>query len=697
MQSLSFYLLSLLFLTPIAWGEGVKTNHAIAELVSEFTSAQAGSKPWIGLRLEMEKHWHTYWRNPGDSGLPTKVIWELPSGWKISEPKWEIPQRIPLPPIVNLGYSNETLLGYELEIPSGVKTGEYFLHGKASWLICKEECIPEKADLQLKITVANGEKKTGPAYRMFQKLRTEQPIALPSGAFLALRMQEKDLQIDFDNDPRWLVGEVDFFPYQNELVSLKDAPKVTGAKTITLSLARAEPFSRTAKALNGILIANKKVYELSADLPTDRSAFGATSGDAGLGGVSTTDQTVAAQAAESPLGAWLAILFAFLGGLLLNLMPCVFPVLGIKVMSFVHQNSGANNKSARHGYLYTLGVIVSFWILAGALLIFRSAGEKIGWGFQLQEPLFVIGLIYLFALLTANLAGFFEIGGRWMGLGGHLTETEGNWGAFFTGVLAVLVATPCTAPFMGAAIGAVISEPSWIVLLVFTSLGLGLALPFLIFSLRPDLLKYLPKPGVWMLRLKEFFAFPMAATVIWLLWVFGQQVGVHGLGLAAIGVLVLFGAIWIFHRFQSWVRYLGWLLVIGALALGWKSATSFVAAKSSLQQESSWRQFSPEAVAKDIQSGKAVFVDFTAAWCLTCQANKALVLDTKEIQNFFQAQEVVLYLADWTNNDPVITKELERYGRIGVPLYLAYPSGSTTPQVLPQILTKEIIKEAFAR
>jgi thiol:disulfide interchange protein DsbD len=249
---------------------------------------------------------------------------------------------------------------------------------------------------------------------------------------------------------------------------------------------------------------------------------------------------------------------------------------------------------------------------------------------------------------------------------------------------------------MGVAIGAVISKPAWIVLLVFTSLGLGLALPFLIFSLRPDLLRFLPKPGIWMLRLKEFFAFPMAATVIWLLWVFGQQVGVHGLGLAAIGVLLLFGAIWIFHRFSSWVKWFGWILVLLALILGWKSAAMVASSSGSVGQGTAWQEFSPEAVDKDLQAGKAVFVDFTAAWCLTCQANKALVLDTQEIQEFFREKGVALYLADWTNSDPIITKELEKFGRIGVPLYLAYGAGAKDPRVLPQVLTKELIKEAYS-
>lgn len=666
----------------------VKTNHAIAELVQETNTVSPGSNPWIGLRLELEKDWHTYWKNPGDSGLPTKVQWTLPKGWKISEPKWEVPSRIPMPPLTNFGFSNETLLAFELLIPKEATKGDYYLSGKASWLICKEECIPEKADLLLKVVVSDAEAKPSAAHRMFQKVREQQPKALPQGSFLSVRISGKELSLEFDNDPSWLEGGIDFFPYENQIINLKEKPKPQGKSRLVFE--KAEPFSTTATQFSGILTVGKQVYEIAANLPPREN--GNASQNNGASTTNSSQENSLGAGGEPAIGGFLAIVFAFLGGILLNLMPCVFPVLGIKVMSFAHQNESKHGKI--HGYLYTLGVLASFWVLAILLLLLRSAGENVGWGFQLQEPLFVLGLIFLFAVLTANLAGFFEIGGRWMGLGSHLTEKEGNWGAFFTGVLAVVVATPCTAPFMGVAIGTVISKPWPLVLAVFSSLGLGLALPFLILCWNPNLVKKLPKPGLWMLRLKEFFAFPMAATVIWLLWVFGQQVGIHGLAMAAVGVLILFSAIWIFHRFQGFWKWMGWVLVITAFVVGWKS-TKFSVAQKAQSMESSWKTFSPAEVEKALSEGKPVFVDFTAAWCLTCQANKAIVLDTQEMQDFFQKEGVILFLADWTNSDPVITKELERFGRIGVPMYLAYPKGSKEPKVLPQVLTKELIRAAF--
>ncbi len=677
-----FFRMGILLLFPLlAWGEPVKTNHATADLVQEFHSANSGGKHWVGLLLDLEKDWHTYWQNPGDSGLPTKVEWTLPEDWKISEPKWQVPKRILLAPLVNYGYSGETLLGFELEIPANAAPGNYTLKGNASWLICKEECIPEKADLQLVVRVSEVRPQAAGAVRIFSELKAQQPKSLPQGSLVSIHYEKNLLGIEFDNDPTWLDKKIDFFPLVNQVIAGKESPQINGDKITTLWMEKAQSFLSEARQLKGILVSGKNVYSLEAELPQNTSAAGVISEEKNISVNSATDSS-----------AWMAILFAFLGGLLLNLMPCVFPVLGIKVMGFLHQNSGSLEKTRLHGYLYTFGVLVSFWALTSVLLLIRSAGESVGWGFQLQQPFFVLALIYVFSLLTANLAGFFEIGGRWMGLGSHLSEKEGKIGAFFTGVLAVVVATPCTAPFMGAAIGAVISESAWVIFFVFTALALGLAFPFLLLSWNPQLINALPKPGMWMLRLKEFFAFPMAVTVIWLLWVFGQQVGINGLSLAAIGILALFASMWIFHRFTSWAKYLGWLFVLAAIALGFAS-TKY---KNSVASESGgWKKFSPALVEKEIQNGNAVFVDFTAAWCLTCQANKSLVLDTKAMQNFFAGKKVTLVLADWTNNDPEITKELEKHGRIGVPLYLAYKKGEKVPQVLPQVLTPDIVKSAF--
>jgi thiol:disulfide interchange protein DsbD len=450
-----------------------------------------------------------------------------------------------------------------------------------------------------------------------------------------------------------------------------DPPQVEKtAKSVVLWMEKSKPFSATARALSGVLVVGEERYAVNAPL--------------GEGPPAST---------ESP-GILFAVALAFLGGVILNLMPCVFPVLGIKVMALVAQGNGDRWHSRKHGKVYVLGVLVSFWLLTALLLLLRRAGESVGWGFQLQHPAFVIAMIFLFSLLSANLAGFVEFGGRLMGVGSGLASREGYSGSFFSGVLAVVVATPCTAPFMGTAISVVLGEPAWAVFSVFTALALGLGLPFLFLSYQPSLLRRMPRPGAWMERLKEFFAFPLAATVIWLFWVLALQVGSDGLLLVALSLLSLFGAIWAWKRFRGAIgKGAGWALLLGAALLAW--AGSSRRPLPAAQAAGLWQPFSPEKVEAERAKGKAIFIDFTAAWCLTCQVNKALVLDRPGMQEFFRSRGIALFLADWTNSDPRITKALEGYGRIGVPVYVAYPAGSDRAKVLPQLLTEELVKHAF--
>lgn len=678
--SASIVLLGLL-ISPLCQADPVRTSHVTAELISEQATAKAGEPSWIGLRLEMEPHWHTYWRFPGDSGLPTKVEWKLPEEWKISAPHWPIPSRIPLPPLVNFGFEGEVLIGYTVEIPAGAKAAEYLLEGKASWLVCKEECIPESAQLKLKVRVGAEAPRKNAWANLFERLRLQSPENLPPEVSASLKVEEKRIGVSL-NDPKGIItGEIDFFPLVPQLVKATSSPKVERQGEVkTLWLEKAEPFSTSASAFFGQIVLGPKkqprVFEFSLPLNAQ--------------GISSPREPIR----EDP-GILLAALFAFLGGVLLNLMPCVFPVLGIKVMALVSQGKGDKWHARKHGKIYALGVLVSFWVLTASLLSLRAAGQSVGWGFQLQQPGFVLSLILLFSLLAANLAGFFDFGGRLMGVGGNLANRDGVSGSFFTGILAVIVATPCTAPFMGTAIGVVLAQPAWAVLLVFTSLGLGLAAPFVLLSYQPSLLAALPRPGAWMERLKEFFAFPMAATVLWLLWVLGMQVGLDGMIVAAGGLLLIFLSIWVGRGFRGpYARGIHWaLLVAGALlatsSLRWKA--NIGAADGSSQ----WKKYSASVVSEALTAKRAVFVDFTAAWCLTCQVNKSLVLDRADMQKFFQEKKVVLLRADWTNHDPEITKALEEYSRIGVPLYLAFPAGSNRAEILPQVLTDARIREAF--
>lgn len=665
--------LFLSLISGAALAEPVRTPHVTAELVSEYDTAKAGETVMIGLRLEMEKHWHTYWRFPGDSGLPTKVKWELPEGWRISEPLWPTPSRIQLPPLVNFGYDGETLIGFELTVPAGA-SGDHQIKAKATWLVCKEECIPGGADLTLNLKLGEAKKNS---WNHFDRLLKQQPRPLPPGAFSSTKIEGKRIGIELDNEPAWLAGKLDFFPLEAQVITGMEPPKAekNGGLT-TLWLDKAEPFSTTAKSLRGILISGDTVYEVDAPL-----AAGAA------------PAVAASAASEEAPGVLLAALFAFLGGLLLNLMPCVFPVLGIKVMGLVAQGGGDPWHSRKHGKVYALGVLVSFWALTAILLTLRSAGQSVGWGFQLQHPSFVVIMIFLFSLLCANLAGFIEFGGRMMGVGSNLAAREGYSGSFFTGMLAVVVATPCTAPFMGTAIGVVLGQPAWAVFLVFTALALGLAMPFVVLSYQPRLVRALPRPGAWMERLKEFFAFPLAATVIWLFWVLALQIGVNGLLYVAIALLLYFAFIWARKRFRHpVVRSAAWVLFVIAILCvmsGLKQKPSTAAASAG------WQEYSAAKVNGALSEKKPVFIDFTAAWCLTCQVNKATVLEREGMKEFFREKGVVLFRADWTNSDPEITKALEAHGRIGVPVYAAYAAGSDKPRLLPQILTENIVKQAF--
>jgi DsbC/DsbD-like thiol-disulfide interchange protein/cytochrome c biogenesis protein CcdA len=676
-------LLLLLGLVPLAaFAEPVRTAHVTAELISEESSVQPGGTVWVGLRLEMDPHWHTYWRFPGDSGLPTKVAWELPRGWKISEPHWPVPQRILLPPLVNYGFENSALIGFRLEVPPGARERQVLLKAKANWLVCKKECIPESAELNLNVSVSRGEARGNPWRNQFEQLREQQAQPLPQGAFLSMKMDGKRIGLEFDNSQDWLKGNVDFFPYTGQLIAGTEPPRLErrgGGGVVWMDKAR--PFLSSTPELAGILVVgsgpSRRVYELQVPFE------------------SATAAAISTASPDAP-GLLLAALFAFLGGLLLNLMPCVFPVLGIKVMALVSQGGGDKWHARRHGNIYALGVLVSFWALTAALLAIRAAGQSVGWGFQLQQPGFVLALILLFSLLAANLAGFFSLGGRFMGLGSGLAAKEGASGSFFTGMLAVVVATPCTAPFMGTAIGVVLGQPAWAVFAVFTSLALGLAAPFVLLSYQPTLMKALPRPGAWMEKLKEFFAFPLAATVLWLLWVLGMQIGIDGLVVAAGGLLMIFFSIWLgrrltgpFGRTAAWLALaVGCLIAVSSLRWGGEGGAG--------QEQGGWMPYSEATLAEALESGSPVFIDFTAAWCLTCQVNKSLVLDRTGMRNFFAEEGVTLIRADWTNHDPEITAALERHGRIGVPLYLAYPAGQKEARILPQILTDELVRVAFS-
>lgn len=662
-------LISLLILTFLGLPSAFAADSSVfnfpqgrLELVSSHSNWNPQQKLSLGLHFKMAEHWHIYWKNSGDSGAAPKWKWSVENA-KITAEHWPLPERINIEGLTNLGYSHESLFIFDLEtqnpeVPVSVKLNLEFL-------ICKVECIPYFTELRTEIPYSA---QTGPPAALFSKFIYPQA----SSDFLwTIQSQTPELLTTTLTLPKELqIKTLEVFPEDGEsFKSQVPALEPQGSSTYTIQLPLQDS-SRKDFSGSRFLIAledtrgQKSGYELSLQ----------KTAPAGLGTI---------------------LLWALLGGFILNFMPCVFPVLSIKVLSFLGPDQD-KHKLRVSGLCYTIGVICSFLVLGGTLLALRAGGEEIGWGFQLQSPLITSGIALLFFWLGLNFLGTFEIGQSLTYLGATKTS-KSHWGSFLTGVLATLVATPCTAPFMGAALGASLAMPALNTLLIFAGLGLGMALPFLILAFIPQALKFLPKPGLWMQKLKEFLAFPLFATVLWLMWVLSHQVTADSLlSLLVIFLLVAMG-IWISGAIKNERLRQGLLLVSFLVSF---VILSFLpqerpAEMSQNSAQTVWKPFSQDQLQTDLKNSKAVFIDFTAAWCITCQVNKKLVLHTEDIQQAFSQNNVQLYRADWTDKDPKITQALAGYGRNSLPLYVYYPAGQPKAVLLPEVLTKNIVLELF--
>lgn len=615
----------------------------------------------LGLHFQMQEHWHIYWKNSGDSGAAPKWTWKL-NGAEFHQPeKWPVPERIPIETLINFGYSHETLFIFPFRRTGDTVQVELDLE----FLICKIECIPYFTKLALTIDQKSPSAQESALFTKFQY-----PQLAPEGAYWKIRSVESgalSTQLQLPSEYAEQLKNLEVFSVDGEL------------------------FKASVPALE---IHGGGIYDLKLELQdTERTDY---NGAAFL--VVTEDNTGVRRAFELQLESEqqsfvLILLWALIGGLILNIMPCVFPVLSIKVLSFLGPDKNTQ-VLRRSGWFYTLGVMVSFATLGGLLLFLRAGGEQIGWGFQLQSPVVAGAIAILFFWLGLNFLGVFEIGQSLSYLGAKKTASD-SWGSFLTGVLATVVATPCTAPFMGAALGASLALPAAYTMIVFLGLGFGMALPFLILAYFPQGLRFLPKPGLWMQRLKEFLAFPLLATVLWLLWVISNQVQSDAvLFLLALFVVIAFW-IWLAKTFRSEKITQGLLLVGFIFSMGLLKFLPTTPASASMQTADVWKNFTAEAVKEDIRNQKAVFIDFTAAWCITCQVNKKLVLNTAEIQQVFSDNNVTLYKADWTDKDPKITAALASYGRNSLPLYVYYVAGSDKAVLLPEILTQQMIRDLF--
>lgn len=669
-----------------AESESVDTGKVVASLVSSNDSAAPGETIDLALRTILDPGWHTYWRNPGDSGEPVQLDWQLPQGWETGEITWPLPMTLPTGPIINYGFEGAPLFPVSVTVPETAEPGEIqTLTLDFYYLVCADICIPENGSASIDMPIGESVKDDRWNVLIQDAINTS-PKPAPFSA--AIRQEGEEAVLTLADLPEGDFSESYFFPFDQGIV------------------AHSEP-QTVAKGENGIEIRVASEYGWDNGLPDQISGvlsyqqngvrkgseINVTVGESlDIGQVASAGDAAAVGAGSFTLIG--AIFGALIGGLILNLMPCVFPVISMKALSIAKTAHGERAVIRREAWAYTAGVLATFLVLTILLIALKAAGSEIGWGFQLQSPLVVAGLALLIFAVGLNLLGVFEFGTSFQNTGSSLTTKGGVRGSFFTGLLAVIVATPCTAPFMAGAIGYAVAQPVVVTVAVFLALAIGFALPFLLIAYVPRLLKVLPKPGPWMVRFKELLAFPMFAAAIWLVWVVSLQAGSMGLLKVLSAMLLLALAVWAFKSSKNSIKSLA--VLVGVLAL---FVIISIRPGSATTVDLTQEAWSTERVDELRAEGRPVFVDFTAAWCVTCKVNETLVLEKDKIKQLFLDTNTAFLVADWTNKNDEIAQELERYGRAGVPLYLVFPSGdnSVSAEVLPQVLTYDVVKEAIER
>ncbi|TAL37199.1 MAG: thiol:disulfide interchange protein [Phenylobacterium sp.] len=692
-------LLCALLLPAMAAAQPVNTGHLTAELVASAQGVTPGQTLDVALRQQIQKGWHTYWRNAGDSGEATKLTWTLPAGWSASDFTWPVPHRLPIGPLVNYGYENEVILPVRLTVPTNAAVGSTVtLKAKADFLVCADICIPESASLELSLPVTAGPAPADPVWGpRIAKVLADAPK--PAGLTGAFEVAGGALKLAITGAP--LKGadlsEAYFFPFAGTVIDHAKPQTIDrGPEGLTLSITPGYDFQGPTppKQLGGVLVVAGKGYELTAaagPLPAAAAGLGPPPAKAGPA------------AAGADLGLLSAAAFAFVGGLILNLMPCVFPVLAMKAASLAG-HGGAHGDARRQGLAFGAGVLATFLGLAALLIALRAAGSAVGWGFQLQDPPVVAALALLMLLVALNLSGVFEVGTSLQGAGSNLASRGGLAGSFFTGALAVAVAAPCTAPFMGPALGWALTQTPVAALTVFLALGLGFAAPFVAVAFAPALINRLPRPGAWMDGFKKLLAFPMYAAVAWLVWVLTVQIGSDAVPRILGAAVVLALAAWLFGIAQR-RRAAGGRPVAVAAAATVLAATAVVggafwpayalpeAAPEAAKLDA--EAYTPERLAALQAEGRPVLVNYTAAWCVSCQVNDRVALSTKSVADALSRNNAVYLKADWTKRDGAIAAELARFGRAGVPLYLVYGAKGGDPVILPSILTSGVVVKAI--
>jgi thiol:disulfide interchange protein len=671
---------------PSAWPASTATApHLTVQLVVPPAEIYTGQNFTAGLYFKLEPGWHVYWVNAGDSGEPPRIKWTLPEGITADAMQFPAPKRLPLGPLMDFGYEDEVLFPVPMHVssafkPSGASTT---LSAKVDWLVCREVCLPGKTTLDVEREALASPPASSTFVsadqQLIARLHRTLPQQLPSGMQAKFMPTATGFKLTVFTGRR--ENNAQFFPFdQNQLANAAPQPVTPLSNGFEISLKKDENLQQNPNTLHGLIVlADGNAFEINAAQGTLTAGESSESNSAGL--------------------AKIAVL-AFVGGIILNLMPCVFPVLFIKGLSLLQSSQQERHKLRAHGWVYTLGILVSFWIVVALLLVLRAGGRQLGWGFQFQSPSFIAVIALLLFFLGLSLAGMFEIGLSLTSKGSTLASQHGYAGSFFTGVLAMVVATPCTAPFMGAAIGYALSHSAFVSFIVFTALALGLAAPYLLLTFNPAWTKLLPRPGAWMEILKQATSIPIFATVIWLVWLFAQAAGLTALAGLLAAFLLLAVAAWILGRWPANRAATAAAIVVLALAVALPvfaaRSLSTASAHVNTTSNSQWEPFSPALVDKYRAQGRPVFIDFTASWCLSCQVNERVILSRSDVQQKLRDGGFALVRADWTNADETITQALNSLGRSGVPTYAIYPgSAQEPPHVLPEVLTPGIVLDAI--
>ena len=647
-------------------------------------SASGVERNSLGLYFKLEKGWHIYWKNAGDAGESPRIHWTLPDGVSAEDLEFPAPKRLPIGPLMDYGYEDEVIFPIKIVgiVPKAIFGIPGSLKAHVTWIVCSDSCIPGKADLQTDFFWKPDNSNNTELQRLEDLLKkTEEnlPKHLPSNSKAIFASTKDGFLLSVETGQR--ESSAVFFPAESNLIDNPAPQRLTPtAKGFQLQLKRDQYLKTTPAQLPGLIeLSGGRNYEFVA-----------------LPGV----------VAAAPNFNWLELArvagLAFLGGILLNLMPCVFPVLFLKGLALVNSGHKERQHLRAHGAVYAAGIVVSFWALVAVLLILRGAGAQLGWGFQFQSPVFLSLMAGLLFFLGLSLAGQFEIGLTLTGRGGHLAAKEGFAGSFFTGVLAVVVATPCAAPFMGAAVGYALAQSALVSFVIFTALALGLAAPYVALTLQPAWTRVLPRPGVWMDVLKQATAIPIFGTAIWLVWVVASTYGTGVLLVLLVSFLLLAVAGWFLGRWPAkrWATIIAVLILVGIVVLcviAPKRLADATPTTSTPNASSDWQPWSADAVAKARAAGEPVFVDFTAKWCLSCQVNERVALEKPEVRAAFEKANVVKFKADWTQHDDAIANELTSLGRDGVPVYALYKPGASEPELLPEALTPGIVLDALGK